>query len=279
MTQDSDRRSSSSNRRSARAGRNRPVLVTSTTNEENQQASLEETTPTLEESLSELQEQNPPVAPTSPASRRLPNFFSTIGRRGQAEASSETDAAQARLARATRGKVSPTKASSDTKSEQKPEVKKAASTNKASTPARPASGFKTRYLIGMGLYLLGANFIGYLETSFFQSNHIDSVLARFNLFGALITVSTSTLAFLATLIILLVLLARFDLIPRNFAAMTGQSSSTQANRRGTSSSSNKNQKTSENVRNLPPTMKQGVKGADDDLYQEYRANQRREKKK
>jgi hypothetical protein len=278
MTQDSDRRSSSSNRRSARSGRNRPVLVTSTTNEENQQANLEETTPTLEESLSEVQEQNPSVAPTSPTSRRLPNFFSTIGRRGQAEASSETDAAQARLARATRGKVAPTtKAPDNAKSEQKPEVKKAPSTNKASTPARPATGFKTRYLIGMGLYLLGANFIGALETSFFQANHIDSVLARFNLFGALITVSTSTLAFLATLIILLVVLARLDLIPRNFAAMSGQSS--QANRRGTSSSSNKNQNTSENARNMPPTMRQGVKGADDDLYQEYRANQRREKKK
>jgi hypothetical protein len=153
-------------------------------------------------------------------------------------------------------------------------VKKAASTNKASTPARPASGFKTRYLIGMGLYLLCANFIGIFETQFFRSNHLDSVLTQFNLFGGTIVISTSTLVFLATLIIILVLLARFDLIPRNFAAMAGQARQTpssQANRRDSDSS--------ENVRNTPPTMKQGVKGADDDLYQEYRANQRREKKR
>jgi hypothetical protein len=127
----------------------------------------------------------------------------------------------------------------------------------------------------MGIYLLSANFIGVAETSFFQGNHLDSVLTTFNLFGGLIVVRTSTLVYLATLVILLILLARFDLIPRNFSAMTGQSSS-QASRRGGSSSTNRN--TSENVRNAPPTMRQGVKGADDDLYQEYRANQRRRKK-
>src|SRR5712691_11707095 len=186
MTQDSDRRSSSSNRRSARAGRKRPVLVTSTANEENSQASMEETAPTLEESLTKVQEQNPPVVPKS---RRLPNFFSTVGRREQTETPSETDAVQARLARATRGKVSLTKAPGDAKSEQKPEAKKAPSTNRPSTPARPASGFKTRYLIGMGLYLLCANFIGIFETQFFRSNHRDSVLTQFNLFGGTIVIS------------------------------------------------------------------------------------------
>jgi len=105
-------------------------------------------------------------------------------------------------------------------------------------PARPTSAFKTRYLIGMGIYLLGANFIGVFVTSFFQSNHLDSILTTFNLFGSAIVVRTSTLAYLAMLVILLVLLARFDLIPRNFSAMTGQSS--QSSRRGGSSNTNRN---------------------------------------
>jgi uncharacterized protein YecT (DUF1311 family) len=76
-----------------------------------------------------------------------------------------------------------------------------------------------------------------------------------------------------TLIILLVVLARFDLIPRSLGAMSGQQSS----RSGQSSSQ------SENTKDSQPTIKQGVKGADDDLYQEYREQQRylqkRERKK
>jgi len=247
------------------------VLVTSTENEGNDQNEQvgEDSSPTLEESLAEVQAQNPAVAPSK---RRLPNFFSTVGKRAPTPASQETDAAQARLARAPRGKGSP--ARSSTSSEQKSEVTREKEPARTTQPARPTSAFKTRYLIGMGIYLLGANFIGVFVTSFFQSNHLDSILTTFNLFGSAIVVRTSTLAYLATLVILLVLLARFDLIPRNFSAMTGQSS--QSSRRG--GSSNTNRSSSENARNAPPTMKQGVKGADDDLYQEYRSNQRRRKK-
>lgn len=268
MTQEPGRRPSSTHRRSTRGGRNRPLLVTSTENEGNEQVA-EDAAPTLEESLTEVQTQN---APVTPSRRRLPNFFSTVGKSVRTEESRETDAAQARLARATRGKVSPTRATSE--GEQKSEVKKEKETVRAATPARP-SAFKTRYLIGMAVYLLGANFIGSYETIFFQSNHLDSILAKFNLFGGLVIIRTSTLAFLATLVILLVVLARFDLIPRSFSAMGGQTPS-QSGRRGSSSS---NQRTSDNGRNDPPGMKQGVKGADDDLYQEYRLNQRRERKK
>ena len=59
------------------------------------------------------------------------------------------------------------------------------------------------------------------ETSFFQANHLDSVLTQFNLFGGLIVIRTSTVAFLATLVIILVVLARLDLIPRSFSALSG----------------------------------------------------------
>src|SRR5436309_10768412 len=76
MTQDSDRQPSSSTKRSARAGRNRPVLVTSQDGEGNELTGVEEKTPTIEESVAEVEAQNPPVA--SPR-RRMPAFFSTIG--------------------------------------------------------------------------------------------------------------------------------------------------------------------------------------------------------
>jgi hypothetical protein len=264
MTQEPGRRPSSANRRSTRAGRNRPVLVTSTENEENGEV-MEESAPTLEESLSEVEAQN-----SSPARRRLPSFFSTVGKKTE----QEVDTVQARLARATRGKFFPARSSSD--SDGQPEVKAEKVPARAAPPSRPPSAFKTRYLIGMGLYLLGANFVGAFVTNFFAANHLDSVLTQFNLFGAPIVVRTSTLVFLAVLIALLVLLARLDLIPRSFSAMGGQPPSS-SNRRG--SSSNGSQNRSENVRSAPPTRKQGVKGANDDLYQEYRANQRRTRKK
>jgi len=277
MTQDSDRKLSSSTKRSARAGRNRPVLVTSQDGEGNELTGVEEKTPTVEESVAEVEAQNPPVA--SPR-RRMPAFFSTIGKRSQTEEEAqEVDPAQARIARATRSKTTTTKASSEDKVKQKPEVKKEAVSSRSTASSRPNSIFKTRYLIGMGIYLLVANFIGAFETNILRDNHLDVRLAQFNLFGAPIVISTSTIVFLATLVILLVALARFDLIPRNFSAMMGGSSS-QQNRRGSSSgSSSRNQGTTEGGRNIPPSMKQGVKGADDDLYQEYRSNQRRAKKK
>jgi hypothetical protein len=266
MTQEPGRRPSSAQRRSTRPGRNRPVLVTSTENEGNGEM-MEESATSLEESLSEVEAQNP-----APTRRRLPSFFSTVGKK--TETAQEVDTVQARLARATRGKFFPARASSD--SDEKSEVKGEKVPARAAAPSRPPSAFKTRYLIGMGLYLLGANFIGAIVTNFFAANHLDSILTQFNLFGGLIVIKTSTLVFLSVLIVLLVLLARLDLIPRSFSAMGGQPPSS-SNRRG--SSSNGSQNRSENVRSAPPTRKQGVKGANDDLYQEYRANQRRTRKK
>ena len=115
MTQEPGSRPSTTHRRSTRAGRNRPVLVTSTENEGNG-AVIEEKTPTLEESLSEVEAQNPSVAP---ARRGLPSFFSTVGKK--TEASPEIDTVQARLARATRGKFFPARPSSD--SNEKAETK------------------------------------------------------------------------------------------------------------------------------------------------------------
>jgi len=220
-----------------------------------------EDSPTLEESQQELE-----ATAVTPRKRRLANFFSTVGRSEKAPEVQESEAAQARIARATRGKA--------VKDDGKPEVREAKASAPARTaPARPASPFKTKYLLGMVIYLFGAQFIGIYEQAFLQANHLNTVLTTFSLFGGKVIISTSTLVFLATLLLLLVVLARFDLIPRSLASLGGQQSS-QA-RRSTSSG----QGTSDNARQPQPTMRQGVSGADDDLYQEYRANQRRTRKR
>src|SRR5438874_13834388 len=107
MTQEPVRRPSSTHRRSARVPRNRPVLVTSTDNEGNEQNEQfgEDSSQTLVESLAEVQAQNPAVAPSK---RRLPNLFATVAKRAPAAASQGTDSVHTRQVRTTLGKVSTT---------------------------------------------------------------------------------------------------------------------------------------------------------------------------
>lgn len=279
MTQASDRKPLSTHRRSARSARNRPVLVAPTTTGEDNTYAAEGASTVVEEHPVEEQPSTTTVAPKKSSSLKLPKFFSTVGKSEQVQAEQEDTVARARLARATRGKLNsaPAKAADDVKPQaHKAEAKSAAQPRPAARPAS-GSGFKTRYLIGMGLYLIGANFLGIFETSFFQSHGIDSVLARFPFLGGTVVIKTSTLVYLVTLVLLLVLLARLDLIPRSFSSLSGQSSAARGGRSGSSGSSKAGAQ--ENVKSAPPTMKQGVKGANDDLYQQYRANQRRERKK
>ncbi len=267
MTQEQSHR-----RRSTRADRNRPVLVTSSRESESETTLDEpefEQIETVEESVEE-------TAPTPTKTRRLPGFFSTIGKKSTEEAP-EVDVAQARLARATR-KVglgsSSTKAAeiSTTPTKQEKQEAKPKPAPARTTATRPG-GFKTRYLLGMVIYLLGANFIGVFETEFMTANHLNYQLTSFNLFGGQVIISTSTLVFLATLILLLIVLAKFDLIPRSLGALAGQP---EPARRGSGQSNNKSKSASQEpvAKTPPPTMRQGVKGADDDLYEDYRATQR-----
>lgn len=246
-------------RRSSRAGRNRPEIVTSTD-------SVESAPPVLE--TSQLGEESTAVAtPVTTRTKKLANFFSTVGRSEKPSEAQETDVAQARLARATRGKAA-VSAEDDQRSTDNEPLK--ASTPARTVPTRPPSIFKTKYLIGMAVYLFGAQFIGGVEQQFLVANHLDDPKhPLFNL--GPIAVGTSTLAFLATLLILLLVLARFDLIPRSFGALSGRQSP--QTKRSASSS------ISDGPKIPPPTIKQGVKGEHDDLYQEYRANQRRTRKR
>lgn len=270
MTQGTSNRS---NKRSPRAGRYKPTLVTTPdteTGDEQQEAvqEIEETAP-VEETPTE-------VAPPT-TGRRLPRFFSTVGKSEKEQEVSEETVVQARLARATRGKTAKaeTTATTDDKEEAVEQERKAAAparTASASrTPARPPSPFKMKYIIGMVVYLLGAQLIGSLEVNLFNTYHIDSTLAQFPIFGFNIVVKTSTLVFLLILVLLLVLLAKLDLIPRSFSALSGQP----PQKRGSATSRQNNNNTV--VRTPQPTMRQGVSGADDDLYQQYRSNQRRKK--
>jgi hypothetical protein len=259
--------------------KNRPVLVASTEQDAIVSPEQEDATPTTDSAVAVEAQPTTNTTTTEKTAgtfRRLPGFFSTVGRKQQEETTTESDIAQARIARATRGKT-PTKATSATETPEQ-EAKAVAKPGPQRTAARPAArtgGFKTRYLFGMVLYLLAANFVGVFLTNAFVSAGIDHLLTTFNLFGGNIQIRTSTLAYLAILVILLVVLAYFDLIPRSFSAMSNQK---QPVKRGTSSTK---QNTSDNglVRNSPPPLRQGVKGADDDLYEEYRFNQRHSKKK
>ncbi len=271
--------SSRRTRRTARAQRNKPVLVTSTDNissGENGEAEATTTTATITE-LKPLVV--PAPEPISKPPRKLPGFFSTV-KKGEddttAKETKEAEVAQARLSRATRGKA-PIEAfgTVPAKTSKSPAVenKTTSSTTPAAktTPAKPPSLFKTRYIIGMGIYLLAADFLGVYEQRLLASLGLEKRLTQFNLFGGVLVINTSTVVFLASLVIILVLLARFDLIPRNLGGAA-------RNNTGRTTTTRNSDTTTQGERVTPPTVRQGVKGSDDSLYQQYRTSQRRRKR-
>lgn len=270
---------SASSRRS-RTNRNRPVLITSTTDTietgdqpvEDGNATDQMIAPAGDSGTDNADQMPEPVATESPRGRRLPKFFSTVGKAEQKQTEQPAiDQAQARIARATAGKTKPqTKEDKQTSASPPAKVTAARSTSTRPAPARPG-GFKMRYIVGMLAYLLIADLIGTFETSYLTANHLNYTLFSLGSFP----VTLSTVLFLVTLIVVLIVLARFDLIPRNLAGLGGQ----QQPQRKTG----QRESAEPGAPRTPPTMRQGVKGADDDLYQEYRAqqryNQRRERKK
>jgi chemotaxis protein histidine kinase CheA len=260
-----NRQERSTSKRGSRGGRNRPVLVTPNADSE----------VTQDQPAEEISDATQPVAEVAttttdeaPRPRRLPKFFSSVARNEQQQAITANPEA-ARIARATRSansrpakesKAEESSALAQTSADQAP-AKAAPAT---SGRPRPASAFKMRYLFGILLYLILAELIGGFERSLLIANKLDKLLFQI---GPL-AVNTSTLAFLVTLIVILVVLARLDLVPRSLAALSGQP--TPQRRPGQS----QNTSNSTGVKTPPPAMKQGVKGEDDDLYQEYREQQR-----
>jgi len=272
---------STSSRRS-RANRNRPVLISPTTETfetgdqsgENGNAADQLMVSGEASGTDSANQTSESAAADAPRGRRLPKFFSTVGKTEQKEtAQSVVDPAQARIARATASKTK-TQTSESKQAVASTPVKNtpAKSTPARSAAARPPSAFKMRYIVGMLAYLLIADLIGTFETSYLTANHLNYTLFALGSFP----VTLSTVLFLLTLVVVLIVLARFDLIPRNLAGLGGQSPAQRKTGQTRGSSDPGSTKTA-------PSMKQGVKGADDDLYQEYRAqqryNQRRERKK
>ncbi|SRR5579884_3945859 len=256
--------------RRARYQRNRPVLVTSSDETTTEEQTIQESAP-----IEEIEETPAAEPEPAPRGRRLPNFFSTVGKSEKADEKKEADVVQARLARATRSKASTATGktpavSEETKETQKPAAKTESKAAPAATtrtrPVQQQGAFKTRYILGIAIYLFAANFIGTGITLVLRQMHADVVLTQFELFGGKVIVSSSTLLFLALLIIILVLLARFDLIPRSLAPSRPQQSGASKNGEAT-------------PKQPPSPIRQGVKGEDDDLYQEYRLSQRRTKKR
>ena len=268
-TQDAQQEKATQNKRSKSAGKNRPVLVTSS----NDLAMTDQSVDVPGEPEQAVEEVVPSTTVEGTQPRRFPKFFSNVGKR-ENDSAVEADQASARIARATRNSGASSSNSRAAK-DSKPTESQSNKVAPKSTPAKAQprqGGFKTKYLYGIIIYVIVAMFVGQYERAFLVSNHLDKVLFQIGSFA----VTTSTALYLLTLIILLVVLARFDLIPRSLGAMSGQSAS-QSGRSGQSSSQ------SENTKDAQPTIKQGVKGADDDLYQEYREQQRylqkRERKK
>src|SRR5260370_6295942 len=193
---------STSSDRGSRAGRNRRVVVTADADSE----------VTQDQPAEEISDATQPVAEVAttttdeaPRPRRLPKFFSSIGRNEQQQAITANPEA-ARIARATRS------ANSRPAKESKAEESSApAQTSANQTPAnaapstssrrRPASAIKTRYLFGILLYLILAQVIEGVERSLLVANKLDKLLFQI---GPL-AVNTSTLAFFVTLVVILVI--------------------------------------------------------------------------
>ncbi len=240
-----------------RSSRNRPVLVTASQKEAMlEEEHGEEADQPVQTMVAEEASSEPQVTP-----RRLPRFFASIGKSEKNTVQPEADPVAARLARATRGKVLNTDNTADPK-----EQKVAGTTNSVAKPVRPVSrsGFKSRYLWGMVLYLLIADVLGLYVTNFIRARGWDAAIN----IGP-IPLMRSTLIFLVLLIVILLVMARLDLIPRSLGAMrnTPPASPTRSSR-SSSSEPTFESKTPQ------ATIKQGVKGSHDDLYQEYRENQR-----
>ena len=218
-TQEVQQEKTAQNKRSKNTSKNRPVLVTSSSED----ATRDESAEVASETVQPVEEVVTPAKVEDTQSRRFPKFFSSVGKSDK-NATSEADQASARIARATRNSAT-TSVNSTAAKESKP-AKSQTSTNKVAPKPAPKAqprpgGFKTKYLYGMIIYVVVAMFVGQYERAFLVSNHMDKVLFQIGTFA----VTTSTALYLLTLIVLLVILARFDLIPRSLGAMSGQSSS------------------------------------------------------
>ncbi|GCE48426.1 hypothetical protein EI42_06206 [Thermosporothrix hazakensis] len=245
--------------RRRKAKRQRAVIVTSP------EGVLHSVEPTPEESTSAAEESHAVAVQTleadtveespAPSRRRLPGFFSKVGKSQETQ---PEEIARARLARASRNKAQKHEGK-DTKEEE-------TKAEKPKSPSKPAPLFKTRWILGLLIYMLVANVLSYGVITLTNALGWERILLE-HLFGLPLRITTSSLIFIIALIVLLVVLVKFDLLPRF--------NTTSNTNRGKKPSSSKESSTPR----VQPTIKQGEKGADDDLYIQYRLQQRKEKRR
>jgi hypothetical protein len=258
--------------RRTRIPRHRPVLVngsdtlTATATEAEEQVASP-TTEDLALDASTTTEQDTPVTPAEQPKRplRLPNFFTKTE---QEVAPSEQDIVDARMARARKSSNGTAAATSANKTEGKASAKPA--TSAKAQPARRPGLFKPRHIIGLIIYMLVANFVLTFEQTLTVSAGIERNL--FEVPGVNLPVSTSVLLNIVTLIVVLYLMVAFDLLPNGKQYARQQAV---ANRQNGARGSVQNPA---RPKQIPPAVRQGVQGQDDDLYQAYRQGQRNKKR-
>ncbi len=253
-------------------GASRPVLVTQKTQPEDTQTVATQTTTPIQEEL-ETVAAVPAASPSAPQrSLRLPNFFSRVDKSEQEDSTQNADVVQARMARARKNSAPGEKVKTTTPQDAEEEKKAPAQPAARATTSskRPAGMFKPRHIAGMAIYLLAAQFILPYERLFAINMGIEKQIANFPFFGIQASITTSFLLNILTLILLLYLLVRFDFLPNGKQMAQAQQTKTggAGNNSGTPSE-----------KTPPKVIREGVRGEDDDLYNAYRMNQRREKKR
>lgn len=256
--------------RRTRVPRNRPVLVTNTATTESEThttGTLAATQTPVTDNLAldtEHLTQDTASAPAKPARRlpRLPSFFSSVTKSEQESTPSKEEVVEARMARAHKNTASKTE--QETPTQTKAETKPA---TKAQAAAGRPKLFKPRHFLGLAAYLLAAQFILPYERIFSIQLGIEKNL--FTIPGMNVPVETSFLLNIATLILLLYVLVAFDFLPsgKKYALEQGQSQKAKA-------SSTPGQ---QNPRQIPASVRPGQQGENDDLYKNYRLNQRKKK--
>lgn len=250
-----------------RTPRHRPVLVTESALTGNAETAVAEEQVIANPTTGQLSLDTPPPPTTEhlittalfKRPSRLPNFFKKTEQATSVTAQDVVDARMARAKKSTSEKTDTVEASS---TEAKVETK---APSKAQPAKRPGM-FKPRHIIGLIIYMLVANFVLTFERSYVIGAHLERNL--FTIPGFNLPISTSILLNIVTLIVVLYAMVTFDLLPngKQYAQQTAQGK----NGRGGTSQGN-------TVKKVQPTVRQGVQGQDDDLYQAYRQGQRNKK--
>ncbi|MGZ3611359.1 MAG: hypothetical protein ACXVBU_14995, partial [Ktedonobacteraceae bacterium] len=129
-TQEVQQEKTAQNKRSKNTGKNRPVLVTSSSED----ATRDESAEAASETVQPVEEVVTPAKAEDTQPRRFPKFFSSVGKSAKND-TSEADQASARIARATRNSAT-TSVNSTAAKESKP-AKSQTSTNKVAPKPAP----------------------------------------------------------------------------------------------------------------------------------------------